>query len=144
MVVLAVLVVMTIAPCAGQGIAPLPTRSVLYTSVQDDGDAVASWFERHDLRFCAVKSANTFESLGTGASLELKRLSEDRSLWLDLCAQFESDEKPRGFGGISTEIEGVPIPLLEKFVQVITFGSFDCVGVGTDGRGVQAYISTKL
>lgn len=145
LVVLVVLVVSTL-PCVAQGITPLPTRSVMTTaSVEPTGvDAVAAWFDRHELRFCAVKSANTLESLGTGASLELKRLSEDQSLWLDLCAQFEAGEKPRGFGGLSTEITGLPIPLIEKFVKSVTFGAFDCVGIGTDGRGVQVYISTKF
>ena len=146
LVVLVVLVVMTTLPCVAQGITPLPTRSVLSAAPAEPTgvDALASWFERHELRFCAVKSANTFESLGTGASLELKRLSEDRALWLDLCVQFEANEKPRGFAGLSTEIAGIPIPLIEKFVKSVTFGAFDCVGIGTDGRGVQAYISTKF
>jgi hypothetical protein len=153
LVVLVVLVVMMlVVPCAGQGIEPLPTRSLVATAGVSGAtptgvDALASWFERHELRFCAVKSARTLESLGTGASLELKRLSEDHALWLDLCAQFEAGEKPRGFGGLSTEIDGLPVPLLEKLlkpVQTLTFGVFDCVGIGTDGRGVQAYLSTKF
>ena len=146
-VVLVVLVVMMLViPCSGQGIAPLSTRSLSATGNGEPtgfGD-LSKWFDRHELSFSVVKSARTFESLGTGASLELKRLSEDRALWLDLCAQFEAGEKPRGFGGISTEIAGLPIPLIEKFVKSVTFGAFDCVGIGTDGRGVQAYISTKF
>lgn len=120
----------TITPAPMLLQAPAPTLQPL-----------GNWFDRHEARLCAMKSADMLESIGTGLSLQLKEFAPGHSLWADLCIQFAEDRNS-GFGGLSTEAEGLPIPLIEailKPVGKLTLGVFDRWGVGTDGRGVSFY-----
>lgn len=139
-----VLTVLVAGGSASAQVADLAPLTIMPAPMIQEPAPVAAdtdWFDRHELRWCAMKSADTLESIGTGISLQLKEFAPGHSLWGDVCVQFAED-RDSAFGGLSTEAEGLPVPLLEallKPVRKLTLGVFDRFGIGTDGRGLSFY-----
>jgi hypothetical protein len=92
------------------------------------------WFS--EIHPSAMKTANSLTSIGTGLSINVYRLSAERSLWADGCLFYDGPQDViGGFAGLSTEIDGLP------FVEVILAPlQADCVGAGGKWDGTAEFL----
>ena len=114
----------------------------------DPTAAPSPWFS--EARWSALKTADSLASIGTGLSVNVYRWTPERALWLDGCLLYDAPrELVGGFGGLSTEIAGLPI--IESMLlplQVLTGGALDTVGIGAKysygNFAVAAYVTSHF
>jgi hypothetical protein len=92
-------------------------------------------------RWAAFKGVNGVADFGAGYSVNLYRVTDKSSVWLDLAPYYEgASERLSGLVGVSTEIAPIPVlgPLLAP-LQAMTGDTLNRIGAGwyvpADGRG---------
>lgn len=111
---------------------PLAALIVLALLVAMTGAVADQAVYGHQVKWCALKTVETLDSIGTGLSVELFPIAEDWSLWFDSTLLYDGVTEQLGaFGGLSTEIEKFPVlNIILKPMQTLSNNLLDRAGFG--------------